>query len=467
MKAYLPPPKATMSNLNVKFLYYLPPLLFFSMLAVETGFLEQALQLTRPQSIALVILILAGLLWVFEWIPLYLTSFVILLFQLIWLVPALEAEGHGVKGAKFLSPFFSSVVLLFLGGFVLAAALHRYALDKRIAHWLLEKTGNRPPTVMLGFMLTSAFLSMWMSNTATTAMMFAIMLPLLDKIPPGHPFAKGLALSIPFACNLGGLGTPIGTPPNAIALSYLAEKGIQISFSQWMLASLPLMFILLFLMWRLLLLIYPTQGLILEFPESDSTPLSLEQKLVAAIFLFTVIAWFFAGYIGVSVGTLSLIPIILLFGLGLLKSSDFKQLSWDVLFMVGGGICLGVGLAESGLTQHIVNLLPGGDNFAVILIGFGLLASVMTTFMSNTATANLLIPLAISLPQEVQIVVLLIALNCSTSMALPISTPPNAIAFGSGLLEAKDMIRPGVVISILSLILTLSVGGYYWSHFIF
>jgi len=441
---------------------YLPIISTLMWAAVQTGLAQHFLGINQGQAIALMILILAALLWITEWVPLYLTSFVILLTQLVWLVPVLEPTSTKAARAKYLAPFFSEVILLFLGGFVLAAALHKFGLDKKLAGALLRRTGNSPGKVMLGFMVTSAFLSMWMSNTATTAMMFAILLPIAAKIPVGNPFAKGLAISIPFACNLGGLGTPIGTPPNAIALSYLASHGFHIGFAQWMAATLPFMLVFLLFVWLVLLKLYPAQGLSLELPPSEKKPLSATQWLVASIFGFTLLMWFFSGSTGLSVGTVSLFPVVILFGGGILKVGDFKQLPWDVLFMVGGGICLGVGLKQSGLTNQIVSMIPTDQQFWLVLMLFGVLAAVMTTFMSNTATANLLIPLAVSINHEVGLLVLTIALNCSTAMSLPVSTPPNAIAFSSGLLESKDMIRPGVAITLLSLVATLTLGALYW-----
>ncbi|MDT8446650.1 MAG: SLC13 family permease [bacterium] len=455
-----------MNTLNRRFLFYLPPLLAFLYLLVQSGVVDTTLSLTHSQSVALAVLVLAAVLWVTEWVPLYVTSFVVLFLQLYWLVPAIDPSAGKAARAAYLSPFFSEIILLFLGGFVLAAALHKYAIDSRLAHWLLQRTGTEPGRAMAGFMIASAMLSMWMSNTATTAMMFAILLPIVQKIPAGNPFAKALAISIPFACNLGGLGTPIGTPPNAIAMTYLTKKGYHIGFAQWMGATFPFMLLLLFLLWFMLLKIYPPgKGYQLELPEATTGPWTRLQKTVLGLFLLTIVGWLTTDLHGMSIGVVSLIPVVVAFGSGMLKVQDFKSLPWDVLFMVGGGICLGVGLEKSGLTGHIVDLIPGPDQFWIVLIAFALLAAFMTTFMSNTATANLLIPLAISLDYGVGLVVLTIAINCSTAMALPISTPPNAIAFGSGMLESKDMVRPGVLITLLSLVLVLALGSLYWPLF--
>jgi sodium-dependent dicarboxylate transporter 2/3/5 len=435
--------------------------LLFFIVVEKTGLFQFLFSLSHAQSIALSILLIAALLWVSEWVPLYVTSLIIVFLQIGWLLPVMNPTAGKAERQVFLSPFFSDIILLFMGGFVLASMLHKYHLDDRIAKWLLQKTGTRPSRLLLGIMAVSALLSMWMSNTATTAMMFAIVLPIISCIPETNQFSKGLALSIPFACNLGGLGTPIGTPPNAIAMSFLAEKGIIVSFGGWMIAAIPLMLILLIVAWLLLLQLYPPGNLKIDFPEITSFKLTGIHWLVVALFCLTIVGWLTTDYHGMSIGTISLVPAISAFGLGLLNAKDFKNLPWDVFFMVGGGICLGIGLKTSGLTRSIVQTIPLEFGFIWVLIVFLLLAAAMTTFMSNTATANLLIPIAISLNSQVALFVIPIAMICSTAMALPISTPPNAIAFGSGMLESRDMIRPGIVITLISILIILVLGLFY------
>ena len=418
--------------------------------------------LDSPKAVALSIFLIAAFLWVTEWLPLYLTSFLILFLQISWLLPVINPLAGKTDRMPYMQAFFCDITLLFMGGFVLASVLHKYRLDNRIAFLLLRQTGKSPTKILLGMMIISALLSMWMSNTATTAMMFAIILPIVKEIPESNTFSKGLALSIPFACNLGGLATPIGTPPNAIAMNYLVEKGIAISFGEWMLATVPFMLVFLLLSWVLLLKMYPPGDLEINLQAEDSGRMTAVHWLIITLFLCTIVGWFSTNIHGLSIGTVSLIPVIVAFGLGLLKLPDFKLLPWDVLFMVGGGICLGVGLKSSGLTQHVVGLIPVQLNFCWVLIIFGCLGALMTTFMSNTATANLLIPIAISMDNNVSLLVITLAMVCSTAMALPVSTPPNAIAFGSGMLRAKDMIWPGAIISVVSLIIILAIGFLYW-----
>ncbi len=430
-------------------------------IAEQVRLFEVLFGLDRAQSVALSVLLVAAVLWVTEWVPLYVTSMIILFLQVTWLLPVINPAAGKAERQAFLAPFFSDIILLFLGGFVLAAMLHKYGLDNRIANWLLKKTGTKPSKILFGIMVVAAVLSMWMSNTATTAMMFAIILPIIGNIPETNRFSKGLALSIPFACNLGGLGTPIGTPPNAIAMSYMTEKGLAVSFGEWMLVSIPLMIVLLVVVWIILLKLYPPGDLEIKFEESQSSKMTARHWMIIGLFCLTILGWLTTKQHGFSIGTVSLIPVIGTFGLGLLEVRDFKQLPWDVLFMVGGGICLGVGLKQSGLTTEIVNAIPLQIGYLYVLIAFLCLTAVMTTFMSNTATANLLIPIAISLDFQASLFVIPIAMVCSTAMAMPISTPPNAIAFGSGLLESRDMIKPGVIITIISIAIILLMGLFF------
>lgn len=421
------------------------------------------LGINQAQEISLTILIISATLWVTELVPLYVTSFVIILLQVVWLLPAInaiKAQGEQLSMDVFLSPFFSNIILLFLGGFVLSAILHKYNLDKRIAQWILKKTGSKPSRILLGIMLVSSLLSMWMSNTATAAMMLAIVLPILAYIPETNKFSKALVLSIPFACNLGGLGTPIGSPPNAIAMSFLAKSGIEITFAEWVLVSLPFLLILLIILWFLLLKLFPPGDLEIEIELEAREGLSYKHYMIIIVFLVTCIGWLTTEYHSVPTGIVSLLPIIICFGLHFLDTNDFRGLSWDILYMLGGGLTLGVGLQASGLSTAIVTMIPTGTE--IVLIMFGILAALMTMFMSNTATANLLIPIAVSLEGQVSPLVVTVALMCSTSMALPVSTPPNAIAFGAGILKAKDMILPGVIITILAAAVVLFVGPNYW-----
>ncbi|MCR9290230.1 MAG: DASS family sodium-coupled anion symporter [Bacteroidetes bacterium] len=422
---------------------------------------QQLFSLTHAEEIALVILIGTAVLWVSEALPLYITSLAVLFFQILWLLPVLQETGIQAQKEDFLISFFGDITLLFMGGFVLAALLNKYGLSRMIARLILEKTGSSPSKILMSIILVSAVLSMWMSNTATAAMMFAILGPVIMGLPDTSPFTKGLALAIPFACNLGGIGTPIGTPPNAIAMEYLLQSNIEVTFAIWMLIAIPLMLVLLFALWKLLLKLYPPGNLQIDLQLEALHTFGKRQYFVTTLFFVTIFGWLTSGYTGISNGMVGLFVVIVAFGGRLLETRDFKNISWDILFMLGGGLCLGAGLKISGLTDTIAGLIPTDGSFWIILVSLLILASVMTTFMSNTATANLLIPVAVSLPHGEIILTIAISFMCSSSMALPISTPPNAIAFGSGFLDSKEMLSSGLWVTFFAMIGIIIACSFY------
>lgn len=416
------------------------------------------------QEASLATLLIAALLWITEAVPLFATAFVIVFLQATMLIPALEGSDHPLAFQSLLTPFFSNIILLFLGGFVLSSAMHRYHLDQRLAHWLLARVEGNPNRLLFTMIGVAAFLSMWMSNTATAAMMFAIAAPIIASLE-GAPFSRGLALAIPFACNLGGMGTPIGTPPNAIVLSYLDKAGLPISFFGWMTLAIPVMLLGLFFLWRLILFLYPPGDIAVDCDVGGKGGLTRNGWIVLAVFLVTCIGWMTSDLHGYPTGVVSLIPLIVFFGLRVLSTQDFRTLSWDVLFMLGGGLTLGVGMEASGLAEKIVGAIPEETGFTVVLLSFAALAAVMSTFFSNTATANLIIPIVISMGTETVAMAVVLAMVCSSAMALPVSTPPNAIAYGSGAFSGRDMLKTGVIVTIASVALILVIGRMYWRPF--
>ena len=423
------------------------------------------LGLTPAQEITAGILIIAAVLWVTELVPLFVVSFLILALEIIWLFPELSAAGLDAKINVFYSAFFSNIILLFLGGFVLSAMMQKYGLDLKFAQAILQRTKGRPDTTLLGIIVTCAFLSMWISNTATTAMMLTIVFPLLKHIPEDHRFRIALVLSIPFACNIGGIGTPIGTPPNAIALSYLAQKGLRMSFMQWTALTLPFVLLFLAFLWQLLLRMYPARGLLLEIGERATGKFGSKHWMTIVIFVLTALGWFFGKSLGLSTGTVALLPVIAAFWFGLLDTADFRKLPWDILYIISGGLALGIALTISGLGETLVSHLPVDTSLSLLLVIAALVAGTMSTVMSNTATAGLIIPLVISLQVQEQFMlsmVLAMALMCSMAMALPVTTPPNAIAFSSRAIRTKDMMLAGGIMTIFGFVVVALAGPVYW-----
>lgn len=429
---------------------------------VATGAASETWDIPRPASITLVILAIAAALWVTETVPLFVTSFIILFLSIVWLLPAMEP---GTSRSLFLSPFFSDIILLFLGGFVLSTALHKYQLDEQMARWILRRTGSSLPRLMLGVMLITALLSMFLSNTATAAMMLALVLPIVRDLEQDNPARKALILAVPFSANAGGLGTPVGSPPNAIALEYMRDLGVAPTFGEWMLLGVPGVLVVVFLAW--LVLLFPTKGRA-EIGELECQPLKLswskEIIFVLSVTFVTILGWLTQSSHGLSTGTISLIPLILFFGLKILNTRDLRSLSWDVLLLMGGGLCLGTAISASGLAIWLVAFLPS-DVLSVYpaTITFAIAACIMSCLMSNTATANLIMPMIAGMALDQNAPVLLAtAVACSIAMALPVSTPPNAMAFSSDEVRVEDLLKPGLIITFVSLVIALTLGFWWW-----
>jgi sodium-dependent dicarboxylate transporter 2/3/5 len=428
-------------------------------IALAAGLAVSSIQfagLGMAGRLTLGIFTVAAILWMLEPFPLYVTSFIILILNVVLLgLPGgpLGFDGSGYR--IFLAPFFEPVIVLLLGGFTMATAVKRYGLDEMISRRILRRSGTSPKMVLLGMMCTSAFLSMWLSNTATTALMIAVAIPIIRTLPPGDRFGKAIILGIPFACNIGGMGTPIGTPPNAIALGALGDIGIEMSFFQWMLRGVPLVIVLLGLCWLILCRLFPPSVLRIELELKAKQKLDRKPRLVLAVFGLVVLLWLTSGWHGIPSAIISLVPLVVFFGLRMLDDTDLQKLGWGILFIVGGGLSLGVAMRESGLSHWLVQQLPfeGMGAFPIFLI-LAFSTVLLTTFISNSATANLLIPIVIGVsavsPGKSAV---LVALVSSAAMILPISTPPNAIAYGSGMIETRNMVRAGSLVSLIAAML--------------
>ncbi len=440
--------------------------------------------LSHAGRLTLALFGLSAVLWMTELIPLFVTSLFILAVSIVAIVPVIRDTGLPIGDEVFLNTFFSNVTLLFMGGLLLAQAASRHRLDLWFAARLLALAGGRPDRVLLAVMGASAFLSMWMSNTATTTMMLILVVALVRQLPAdaGH-FRKALFLGVPFSCNLGGLGTPIGTPPNAIAVTLLEARGETIGFLAWMASSLPLLVILIWVLWRLLLRAFPPPSFTFAIGATDGPggghasaaesafpaafPAGWRPRATLAVFGISVALWLSGGLTGLSSGEVALIAAVVLLGSGLLEPKDFRGISWDVLFLVGGGLALGLAVELSGLAEWLGKGLDlGGLHEAVLIAVFVAVAAALTTFMSNTATANMLMPIALATPLGDGVsptsIVVATAMATSTSMLLPVSTPPNAIAYYSGEIDIKDMLGRGAAISAIAAVLTWIAALTLW-----
>ena len=429
--------------------------------------------LAREQVFMSAILVLGIALWVTEAIPLFATSLLIIGLQVILIANPGGwsglgfATGEAPSYRQIFNAAADPILLLFFGGFLLARAVVNEGVDRALAAVLLRPFGSAPRHILLGVLVVTMIFSMWMSNTATAAMMLAVVSPMLEACPARDRFRKALLLAVAFGANLGGLGTPIASPPNALALSLLQRSGFTVSFLNWMLVAIPLAVGLCFFTWLLLWKWFPpsVSGLRFEFPQA---PLSDRGRNVLRIFALTLVLWVSDYWTGIPTPVVALVPAILLTGTGLITARDLGRIEWSVLLLVAGGISLGAGMQLTGLDRILVDVLPvhrvsGYGLLAILVVGTILLG----TFMSNTAAANLLLPVGIAAAMatgtggiSVTQAALSIALAASISMALPISTPPNAMAYARGEFSARDLAKAGLLIGVAAALAILFAGGW-------
>lgn len=379
-----------------------------------------------------------------------------------------------LSAKSIMAAFADPTVMLFMGGFVLAIAATKYKLDATLASAILKPFGTKPKYVMLGFLVVTALLSMFMSNTATAAMMIAILTPVLAAMPDSDNKGRvGLALSIPVAANIGGIGSPIGTPPNVVAVGWLEKSGFEISFGSWMMVMVPVAILILFVAWMFLCKVFPTKQEKIEIKLDGEVDKSPKAIVVYVTFAVTIFLWVFGkNLFGVNANVVALIPFAVFCITGVFEKKDLGKIDWDVLWLVAGGFALGVGLdgkiGPGGITmsKHIVGAIPFDTwSTLALILGSGILCLVMSTFMSNSATAALLIPIFIALagadgmadklaPYGGTVTLIVgLALSASFAMSLPISTPPNAIAYSKGFIKQKEMALVGIFVGIISLVI--------------
>lgn len=427
------------------------------------------------------IFIFATLMWIFEAIPAWTTSVLIVVLLLLsvsdsslWLftenIPT-EELGKAVKYKSIMHCFADPIIMLFIGGFILAIAATKSGLDVLLARVMLQPFGTQSRYVLLGFTLVTAVFSMFLSNTATAAMMLTFLTPVLKALPADGKGKIGLAMAIPVAANVGGMGTPIGTPPNAIALKYLNDPeglNLNIGFGEWMSFMLPYTIVVLFIAWFILLRLFPFKQKNIELKIEGKAKKDWRSIVVYITFTITVLLWMFDKFTGVNSNVVAMIPIAVFCVTGIITKRDLEEISWSVLWMVAGGFALGVALQETGLAKHMIEAIPFETWPPVLMIvGSGLICYAMANFISHTATAALLVPILaiagssmrenLSSLGGVETLLIGVAIGSSLAMILPISTPPNALAHATGMIEQKDMEKVGIIMGIVGLILGYSM----------
>ena len=430
--------------------------------------------LTVVQQRVIAIFAFAVLSWITECIPTWATSFGILGLMCVTVsnnsFKFFKGDDYGtfLKSSDIMGSFADPVIMLFLAGFILAIAAEKSGLDVVLAKNLIRPFGKKSENVLLGFLLITGIFSMFVSNTATAAMMLTFLAPVFASLPANGKGRIALTMSIPVAANIGGMGTPIGTPPNMIALKYLndpAHLGLNISFGQWMAFMLPLVLVVLFISWRIILHFFPFTQKTIELEIKGEMHKGWRLWVVICTFILTILLWVIPKDVtGIDTNTVSMIPMAIFAVTGVINAKDLQSINWAVIWMVAGGFALGLGLNGTGLADAAIESIPFG-NFSpiAILVISGLICYFLSNFISNSATAALLMPILavvctgmgdkLGAIGGTPTVLIGIAIAASSAMCLPISTPPNAIAYSTGLVDSKQMLKVGLTVGILSLVL--------------
>ena len=470
-------------KLNVKYAVLLPIVLIVTLFlwCVPSSFFGIP-ELTVVQQRVIALFVFAAMMWMFEIIPNWTTSLLVIVISLLTVSNkgiTLFCDpkfGQLVDYKSLMASFADPVVMLFLGGFVLAIMAEKYGLDVTMARYLLKPFGTKPKMVLLGFLVVIAIFSMFMSNTATAAMMLAFLAPVLAVLPSDDRGKIGLSLAIPVAANLGGIGTPIGTPPNATAVKFLAESGYEVTFMEWMLRMVPFVMIMIVIAWLLLQFFFPfkSKKVVLQIPENTKEK-SWKSKVVWVTFIGTIILWATESLTGINSNVVALIPLGVLTCTGIFTKDDIKEINWSVLWLVAGGFALGTCLQGTGLAKVLIGAIPFGEMpVLVVFLIAGVVCYFLSNFISNSATAALLIPILIVIAEGMAdpaaannasfvalggtyAMITFVAVCASIAMLFPISTPPNAIAASTGLVETKDMAKIGIIIGAIGFVL-----GFFW-----
>lgn len=411
---------------------------------------------TQAQNDVLFLLIFSVLLWLTEAV----SPFSVGLFIVAFLVYSLGFDiftDQPQDISVFANTFSSSVIWLLLGGFFLASAMTKTKLDEDLIHLTLRICGTNPKWILFGLMTVTMVASMLISNTATTAMVVASLIPLINKLGKESKTGKALLLGIPIAATTGGMGTLIGTPPNAIAVGALNNAGIAMEFVDWLKFGMPIAILLTFISWWVLVKLFMKVVEPITIDEKNNPKngvdptMKTQRNIVIGVLIVTLIMWLSTPLHGIRAAAVSAIPLVVLTLTGVLKGADIRAMGWDTLLLVAGGLALGIGLQETGLlniyAERIATIEVSNTVFLLILAYATMLFS---NIMSNTATSTVLIPLGMAILPEMQLeVAMIIGLSASTALFLPVSTPPNAIVYSTGLIEQKDLRLGGTLIGLI------------------
>ena len=444
--------------------------------------------LTPIQQRMIAIFVWAALMWIIEAVPAWTTSLLIIVIMLLTVSDSgitLLTNGYDAKELmsykSIMGCFANPTVMLFMGGFILALVASKSGIDISMARAMLKPFGSKPRVVLLGFILVTAIFSMFVSNTATAAMMLTFMAPIIRQLPSTEKGTAALALAIPIGANIGGLATPIGTPPNGIALQYINDVdglNLGVDFGEWMLVMTPLMLVILLVSWVLLSVMFPFTAKKVNLTIIGGAKKGWRTSVIYATLAVTILLWMFEKVTGINSYVVALIPIGVFAITRIIKSSDLKDIDWACLWMVAGGFALGEGMSKTGLAKTLVDAIPF-DNWPamLVLLGGGIICWLLSQFISNSAATALMVPIMVAVGTGMKdalgdfggvgTLLVGVAMAASFAMSLPISTPPNAIAYSTGLIKTKQMFITGMLIGVISLVigyvLIIAVGktGYF------
>lgn len=451
--------------------------IFFLTTLVASFFLVYVLRdesFTSTQDYTLFLLFLAIGLWITEAIPPFAVGILIIGFLVFSM-----GSNPDIDVTQYVQTWSDGVIWLFLGGFFLAEGMRKTQLDESLLKFILPKLGGNSKNVLLGLMMVTAVLSMLMSNTATTSMILASIAPLILTLGKEASLIRALLIGVPAAASIGGMGTIIGSAPNAIAVGALEGIGIRISFIEWMVIGVPAAVLLVFLFYKLLVKKYnlKTEHISLEFLKTEIVPPTQEDKIRKNIVLVilggTLLLWLTSQWTGIPVAVVSGVPIVLLTMLGIIDSEDVRRLPWDTLMLVAGGLSLGLAIQEQGIAEYFVQSINHFElNYYVMIIIFGYVSVLLSNFMSNTAATTILVPVGISLVSiipgaNVAFLPVIIGLSASCALLLPVSTPPNAVAFSMGIVSQKEFFPGGIFVGLLgpAIIILYTILSFSLFHF--
>jgi len=408
------------------------------------------------------LLFFAIALWTTEAIP----AFAVSLFIISFLVFALgnkyfNSEPENIE--RYVRTFSDSIIWLLLGGFFLAKAMAKTKLDEAFFRVTLKVAGTNPRNLFIGVMITTMIASMGLSNTATTTMVLAAIMPLIKSLDKNSGVTKALLLGIPVASTAGGIATIIGTPANAIAAGALERMGIKIEFLDWMVFGVPIAVALTAVSCIVLIRTYikdttPLSIAFLDDIKNDTLKeSSLQRNIVIVVILITIGLWLSTSWHGFAVASVCAVPLVVLTVTGILDAKDIQSLSWDTLLLVAGGLSLGVGLEHTGLLDHYAKILIALNlNSTLLIFIFGFLAVILANFMTNSATSALMIPVCMAILPALKLeVTVIVAISSSAALVLLASSPSNAIVFNTGYLKQEDFRLNGLLLGLIGPLLTI------------